>query len=113
MNAAGPGQPLELRVSECTHCHARFLPRPGPCARCGGRVLVPGRTPAVATVRAATELTVPAAGWPTPHRIALAETDDRVRVLGIVRGALPAPGQRVRVERDQDTYYLTTIESPS
>jgi uncharacterized OB-fold protein len=96
----------DLLVSECRLCHHRFLPHPGRCTRCGSTDLGPHRLPPVATVLAATELLAPSAGWPAPHRLALAELDGNVRLLGIVRGELPIRGKRMRVERDGESYFL-------
>ena len=59
---------------------------------------------------AATELLAPAVGWPAPHRLALAELDAGVRVLGVVDGPLPSRGARVRVVRDEKVYRLVPAE---
>jgi len=56
-------------------------------------------------VIAATELTSPAEGWPSPHRIALIELAESVRVLAIVDGEMPPNGARVVVVQKDDTYH--------
>ena len=93
-----------LEMSRCASCHAEFLPRPGPCPRCGSLGIEPITLPGQGTVRAATELSSPAAGWSAPHRLALVELGDGIRLLGIVSGPLPTPGTSVRVVRDGPVY---------
>jgi len=56
-------------------------------------------------VLAATELSSPAQGWPTPHRIALIEVAESVRVLAIVDGDLPVSGSRVEVVHEGEAYH--------
>ena len=99
--------PSDLEVLECHECHGRFLPRPGACPRCGSRDVRPGTIPPSAVVLAATELLAPAAGWSAPHRLAIAEATQQVRVLGVVRGPLPAPGDVVVVRRVGDLYEIS------
>jgi uncharacterized OB-fold protein len=94
----------ELIVSRCGACHARFMPRLGPCPRCGSLTIFPHPIPPDGLVLAATELTTPAAGWTAPHRLALVELAESVRLLTIVVGELPANGSAVRVVRDGDRY---------
>ncbi len=101
--------PDSILVSTCPGCHGRFLPRPGPCPRCGSTVVRPQPIPSVGEVLAATELTVPPAGWPEPHRLALVELSHGVRVLCLVAGDLPPIASRVRVVRDGERY-LASLE---
>ncbi|HXQ93637.1 MAG TPA: hypothetical protein VN864_00485 [Thermoplasmata archaeon] len=96
-----------IAIVRCEHCHGRFLPPGGPCPRCGSSELVSGTIPAKATVLAATELLAPAAGWPNPHRLAIVEGAESVRILAIVPGELPAPGAVVGVARVGDRYEVT------
>jgi uncharacterized OB-fold protein len=93
-----------LLVSRCASCTLRYLPRAGPCPKCGASSPIPFSVPALGSVLAATELANPAAGWPTPHRIALIELAESVHVLAIVDGSLPSIGGAAEVERDGDTY---------
>jgi hypothetical protein len=62
-------------------------------------------------VLAATELTSPAAGWPTPHRIALVELAQAVRLLALVDGPMPVHGDLVAVVRDGDLYRVSAASS--
>jgi uncharacterized OB-fold protein len=94
----------DLLVSRCPSCTLRYLPRPGPCPKCGSSAAEPFAIPPRGTVLAATELLSPAAGWPSPHRLALVELAQGVRVLTIAEGALPAVGADVVVQRDGETY---------
>ncbi|HKV90752.1 MAG TPA: zinc ribbon domain-containing protein [Thermoplasmata archaeon] len=104
-------RPADLLVQRCAHCQGRFLPRPGACPRCGSRELVEDGIPAAGVVLAATELLAPAAGWPAPHRIAIVEAAEQVRVLGVVRGAVPAPGDRLTIRRSGEIYELSAEAS--
>jgi uncharacterized OB-fold protein len=97
-----PGATLEL--TRCGSCHARFLPTDGPCPRCGSSDCAPYSASPMGRVLAATELHYPASGWHAPHRLALIELADAVRVLAIVDGPLPAPGDLVEVRRDGDVH---------
>ncbi|MCI4331951.1 MAG: hypothetical protein L3K19_08940 [Thermoplasmata archaeon] len=101
--------PAQLIVSLCTECHGRFLPRPGPCPRCGSNSIRPEPVPDVGEVLAATELMVPPAGWPSPHRLALVELMHGVRLLGLVEGTLPELGDHVKVTRDADRYTCRAV----
>ncbi len=94
----------ELALSKCTVCHARFVPLDGPCPRCAAVATEPYTTPAVGVVLASTLLEVPPAGWPAPHRLALIEVEDGVRLLAIVDGELPAPGAFAEVRREDGRY---------
>jgi uncharacterized OB-fold protein len=86
-----------LEMTRCGSCHAEFSPRPGPCPRCGSTQLEGISVPAQGTVCAATELSTPATGWETPHRLALVEIADGIRLLCVVKGTLPAAGNVVKV----------------
>ncbi|MCI4340159.1 MAG: hypothetical protein L3J73_02675 [Thermoplasmata archaeon] len=99
----------KILVSRCTSCHGRFLSREGPCPRCGSNSVTPHPLPAIGVVLAAVELTAPAAPWPSPHRLALVELEESVRVLALCPGGLPSQGDRVRVERDGDRYMVTAL----
>ena len=96
------GNTLELRL--CRSCHHRFLPSDGPCPKCGSSDLAPFSVSGVGKVLAATELHYPASGWESPHRLALVELADSVRVLTVVDGPVPTPGTLVEVQRDGDLY---------
>jgi uncharacterized OB-fold protein len=98
-----------LLVSSCTSCHGRFLARDGPCPRCGSSAILPLELPALGVIVAAVELVAPAAPWPSPHRIALIELEDSVRVLALCPGPLPAIGERVEVVRDRDRYSYVPV----
>jgi uncharacterized OB-fold protein len=93
-----------LEMSRCASCHAEFLPRPGPCPRCGSHRIESIALPAHGTVRAATELSAPATGWNAPHRLALVEIAEGIRLLCFVNGPLPGIGALVRVVRDGAIY---------
>ena len=101
-----------ILVSRCSSCHGRFLPRRGPCPRCGSTSVSPHEIASVGVVVAAVELTAPAAPWPAPHRLALIELEESVRVLALCTGALPPVGGRVQVERDGDRYSVATDADP-
>ena len=93
-----------LELSRCESCRARFLPTDGGCPRCGATEVRTYTAPALGTVLAATELTSPAEGWQSPHRLALVELPEAVRLLAIVDGALPASGVLVSVRRTERVY---------
>jgi uncharacterized OB-fold protein len=93
-----------VELVRCEACHSRFLPTDGPCPRCGSSECVPYAGSAIGRVLAATELHYPASGWQAPHRLALVELTDAVRVLAIVEGNLPVSGALVEVRRDGDVY---------
>ncbi len=99
-----------LLVSRCPSCSLRYLPRTGPCPKCGASEAVPFSIPPKGTVLAATEITSPAAGWPAPHRLVLVELAQAVRVLCIGEGPLPAAGSGVEVVRDGDRYHFAPSE---
>jgi len=94
----------ELSLSRCGACHARFLPNDGPCPRCGSKEVETFLSPPLGVVLAATEVTSPAEGWRPPHRLALVELPQSVRVLAIVEGEVPISGTVVSVRRDGDVY---------
>ncbi|MCI4365878.1 MAG: hypothetical protein L3K10_07480 [Thermoplasmata archaeon] len=96
---------VPLLVTRCGSCTLRYLPRAGPCPRCGASNPLPFSVPPLGSVLAATELTSPAAGWPAPHRLALVELAESVRVLAIVEGELPSIGSTVEVVHDVETYH--------
>jgi uncharacterized OB-fold protein len=73
----------------------------------------PIRIPPRGTVLAATELSVAPAGFDAPHRLALLEAADGVRILAVVRGALPTVGTVVNVLRDADVYVVVDDGSPT
>lgn len=100
------GEALEL--SRCESCGARFLPTDGACPRCGSTHIQSYSSPALGTVLAATEMTSPAEGWHAPHRLALVEMPEAVRLFAIVDGALPTPGALVAVRREGEVYRART-----
>jgi uncharacterized OB-fold protein len=71
------------------------------------REAVPVEIPPLGTVLAATELMNPASGWSSPHRLALVELTESVRLLGIVDGPLPVIGDTVGVRREGMLYRLS------
>lgn len=95
---------MVVDLARCRSCHARFLPSDGPCPRCGSSDCVGYSTSAVGKILAATELHYPAMGWQAPHRLALVELSDGVRVLAIADPPLPTPGVLVEIRRDGDVY---------
>jgi uncharacterized OB-fold protein len=103
---------LPLLVSRCGSCTLRYVPRAGPCPRCGASTPLPLSIPPYGIVLVATELTSPAQGWRSPHRIALVELSESVRVLAIVAGVLPAGGTPVVVVRDGETYRASPGAAP-
>jgi uncharacterized OB-fold protein len=96
-----------LPIVRCEHCHGRFLPHAGLCPRCGSSELVAGEIPAQGVVLASTELLAPASGWTAPHRLAIIEGGESVRILAVVRGSLPAPGAVVSIARVGDRYEVS------
>ena len=96
--------PAALELSRCQSCQTRFLPSDGPCPRCGSSDCTMYPTSAVGKVLAATELHYPASGWHAPHRLALIELADAVRVIAIVEGSLPVTGALVEVRHDGAVY---------
>ncbi len=104
---------VPLLVSRCESCTLRYLPRAGPCPRCGATRPLPLSIPPEGVVLAATELTSPATGWPNPHRIALVELAESVRLLGIVEGELPPNGSGVVVVHEGETYRVRAAAPPA
>jgi uncharacterized OB-fold protein len=98
--------PVEL--SRCGSCRARFLPTDGPCPRCGSNDVQRYPSSPLATVLASTELHSPPTGWTAPHRLALVELPESVRLLAIVNGPLPAPGTVVSIRLDGEVYRATS-----
>jgi uncharacterized OB-fold protein len=94
----------KLEMSRCQSCHAGFLPRPGLCPRCGSSHIESVSLPAGGTVLASTELLAPATGWTAPHRLAMVEIVEGIRVLCVVTGPTPAKGDTVLVRRDGAVY---------
>jgi uncharacterized OB-fold protein len=103
---SAPPEPLTL--ARCAACHARFLPTDGPCPRCGATDVAPYSSPPLGVVLAATEVTTPAEGWKPPHRLAIVEMPQSVRLLAIVDGPVPAAGDVVSVRRDGEVYRART-----
>ncbi len=97
-------EPTHILASRCGACHGRFLPRAGPCPRCGSLSTFPESLSPVGVVLAATELLAPSAGWASPHRLVLVELDQSVRVLCRTEGPLPEFGTKVKVTHEGETY---------
>jgi uncharacterized OB-fold protein len=104
--------PPDLLVCRCESCALRYLPRVGPCPRCGALRPAPFPVSPVGVVLASTELSSPAAGWTAPHRLALIELAEAVRVLAVVDGPLPEPGDHAEVTRDGEAYRARTLDRP-
>jgi uncharacterized OB-fold protein len=100
--------PETLELSRCEACQSRFLPTDGACPKCGSTNIQPYTVPALGAVLAATELTAPAEGWHSPHRLALVEMPETVRLLAVVEGDLPTAGTVVSVRKDGDVYRART-----
>lgn len=98
-----------FRVRRCESCHARYLPRPGPCPHCGATGSVAHDLPAAGEVLAAVELSVVAAGWTAPHRLALLEAPEGVRLLAEVRGPLPAIGTLIAFTEESGRYVVLGV----
>lgn len=95
-----------IPVDRCTSCHSSFLPRAGPCPRCGAAAVERTSVPAEGTVLAAVELLAPPAGIPAPHRLVLVELAEEVRLLAVAAGPLPGRGDRVVVRSDGARFCL-------
>ena len=96
-----------LDAVHCPACQGTFTRRPGLCPRCGQGALEPIRLPAEGVVLAATALEVPAAGWPSPHRIALVEAAQGLRLIGAVEGeVLPALGAKVLIRQEKGLFRI-------
>jgi uncharacterized OB-fold protein len=96
-----------LVLSRCEHCHTLFVPRAGPCFKCGSTEVRPVPIAPEGVVLASTQLENPPEGWTAPHRLALVELVESARLLATVDGPLPAIGERV-VIRDASTHYVAT-----
>ena len=96
-----------LTLSRCRHCHTLFVPRAGPCSKCGSREVSAVPISPEGVVLAATQLENPPEGWTAPHRLALVELVESTRLLATIDGELPAIGDRV-VVRDASTHYVAT-----
>ncbi|HZY71248.1 MAG TPA: OB-fold domain-containing protein [Thermoplasmata archaeon] len=99
---------LTLTIRRCEDCGHRFVPRYGPCPACGSARSVAEVVPGNGTVLAATELTAVAAGWTSPHRLALVELEGGARLLAIVEGELPQVGDQVAVAQRNDRWVVRT-----
>jgi uncharacterized OB-fold protein len=99
--------PPDLTVMRCSVCSHVSLPGDGPCPHCGAQDLRPISVAPQATVIAATELLSVATGWTSPHRLAMVEVPQGVRLLAIVNGNLPAIGSRVDVTMENGLYHVT------
>jgi len=97
-------RPDDLEFSRCSACQAAFLPSDGPCPRCGGLSSASVSGASAGTVLASTEVVYPATGWESPHRLALIEVFEGVRLLAIVEGDLPSRGSKVTVRADGAIY---------
>jgi uncharacterized OB-fold protein len=97
-------EPAAITLGRCDSCSARFLPTEGPCPRCASVATQSYSVPGLGAVLAATELVNPPPRWTSPHRLALVEVADGVRLLGVVDASLPAPGDMVSVRRDGEIY---------
>ncbi len=97
-----------LQLRRCVSCQGLYVPGTGLCPRCGMREALEVEVPPLGTVVAVTELTSPAEGWSIPHRIALVELTEAVRLLGIVEGPLPVIGDTVGIRKDGDVYRLSS-----
>lgn len=101
-----------IELSRCEACFARFLPTDGPCPRCGATRIVPYAAPGVGRVVASTELHVPPPGVRSPHRLAIVEVADAVRLLASIDGPLPIRGDLVGVRKDGDVYRARAEPTP-
>lgn len=95
-----------LDVLRCDACHVAFLAPRGHCPRCGSRRLGPATVPAAGVVLAATEITVPPAGTPAPHRLVLLELEEGVRLLAVAERRSPSIGEKLGVRRDGDRFVV-------
>ena len=98
------GEEGTLELSRCLSCEYRYAPSDSPCPHCGSGQHESFRAPALGKVLAATELVNPAEGWSSPHRLALVEVSDSVRLLAIVEGPLPTFGALVSLRKDGEVY---------
>lgn len=91
------GSSPTVELARCGTCHLRFVPADGVCPRCASAEVTTFRVPALATVLAATSIVYPSAGWPSPHRVALVELAEAVRLVAIADEPLPAAGEIVEL----------------
>jgi hypothetical protein len=98
--------PVGVLLGKCLVCHVRFAPGDGPCPKCGSASTERYSAPPVATTLAATSLEVPPPGWEKPHALALVELEDGVRLLALVDGPLPRPGELLEIRLDGDLYHV-------
>jgi hypothetical protein len=103
---------MTLVLSRCEACHTRFLPSDSPCPKCGSLRTQPYPVPDVGRAVAATELSNAAPGWTAPHRLVLAEVADGVRVLAVVDGPLPSPGEGLHIHLDGEVYHARGSQAP-
>lgn len=100
----GPPPIRELIVVRCGACHHASLPGDGRCPRCGSTELHSLSVAPQGKVVASTELMSVATGWTSPHRLAIVEAPEEVRLLAIVDGELPSVGSVVRITMDHGLY---------
>ena len=98
------GAPAPIELAKCGTCHHRFAPADGVCPRCASSSVEPFSVPPVGVVLAATEVAYPSEGWPAPHRLALVELAESVRLLVVPEAPLPAVGDLVEL-RPGPGYY--------
>jgi uncharacterized OB-fold protein len=103
----------DLRIRHCEACGYALAPDAARCSRCSSTQLGWTRVEARGRVLAATELVSVAAGWTSPHRLALIEIPPGLRLLGIVDGALPSPGAPVSVRLEDGRIHVTKDVSSS
>ena len=95
---------MTIAFTRCGSCRAMYLPTSGPCPRCGAHAESVEPCPALGVVLAATELSAPPEGFPSPHRLALVELSESARLLAVVDGPLPVPGDAVEVLPEGDHF---------
>ncbi len=101
-----------LELYRCDNCQWRYAPTDSPCPHCGAPKRTPFEASALGRVAAATELVNPSEGWPAPHRLALVELSESVRLLAIMDERLPAVGSVVSVRKDGEIYRARTEPAP-
>lgn len=104
--------PAELTLTRCGACGHASLPGDGPCPRCGSTDLRPFFVAPKGNVIASTELMSVAKGWTSPHRLALVEVPEGVRLLAIVDGELPLTGSQVSITLKNGLYHVTANGAP-
>lgn len=102
-----------IEISKCASCHVRYLPSDGPCPKCGANQPEALSAAGIGKVLASTELVNPSEGWTSPHRLALIELADSVRVLAVVEGSLPAFGAVVSVRQQGEIYRARPEPTPT